>query len=75
MTCGIDPQERGDPVMAGKGMEKAKGKLKEAAGKVTGNKRLEAEGRTDQMKGKVREAVEAVRERAKGVRDSLGRDK
>ncbi|WUS35564.1 CsbD family protein [Streptomyces sp. NBC_01255] len=61
--------------MAGKGMEKAKGKLKEAAGKVTGNKRLEAEGRTDQMKGKVREAVEAVRERAKGVRDSLGRDK
>ncbi|MDV5143935.1 CsbD family protein [Streptomyces sp. NPDC050842] len=61
--------------MAGKGMEKAKGKLKEAAGKVTGNKRLEAEGKTDQMKGKVREAVEAVRERAKGIRDSLDRDK
>ncbi|MFD3663009.1 CsbD family protein [Streptomyces sp. NPDC058659] len=61
--------------MAGKGMEKAKGKLKEAAGKVTGNKRLEAEGKADQTKGRVREAVEAVRERAKGIRDSMDRDK
>ncbi|MBP2586614.1 uncharacterized protein YjbJ (UPF0337 family) [Streptomyces sp. PvR006] len=61
--------------MAGKGTEKAKGKLKEAAGKATGNKRLETEGKTDQMKAKAQEAGEAVSERAKGVRDSLDREK
>ncbi|GEB54436.1 CsbD family protein [Streptomyces gardneri] len=61
--------------MAGKGMEKAKGKLKEVAGKVTGNKRLETEGKTDQLKAKAREAGEAVRDRVKGIRDSLDRDK
>ncbi|MFE7585270.1 CsbD family protein [Streptomyces gardneri] len=61
--------------MTGKGMERAKGKLKEVAGKVTGNKRLETEGRTDQLKAKAREAGEAVRDRVKGIRDSLDRDK
>ncbi|ALO06444.1 CsbD family protein [Streptomyces venezuelae] len=61
--------------MAGKGMERAKGKLKEVAGKVTGNKRLETEGKTDQLKAKAREAGEAVRDRVKGIRDSLDRDK
>ncbi|MFI6416178.1 CsbD family protein [Streptomyces sp. NPDC050842] len=61
--------------MAGKGTEKAKGKLKEAAGKVTGDKRLETEGKTDQMKGKAREAGEAASERAKGVGDSLNPEK
>ncbi|MEU3744078.1 MULTISPECIES: CsbD family protein [Streptomyces] len=61
--------------MAGKGTEKAKGKMKEVAGKATGNKRLETEGRTDQMKGKAREAGDAVRDRAKGVRDSLDPEK
>ncbi|MET7755863.1 CsbD family protein [Streptomyces sp. NPDC005389] len=61
--------------MADKDTEKAKGKLKEAAGKATGDKRLETEGKTDQVKGKVREAGEAVVERAKGVRDSLDPEK
>ncbi|WP_329624891.1 CsbD family protein [Streptomyces sp. NBC_01255] len=61
--------------MAGKGTEKAKGKLKEAAGKATGNKRLETEGKTDQMKAKAREAGDAVRDRAKGVSDSLDPEK
>ncbi|HEY9370533.1 CsbD family protein [Streptomyces sp.] len=61
--------------MAGKSTEKSKGKLKEAAGKATGDKRLETEGKTDQMKGKAREAGEAVRDRAKGVRDSLDTEK
>ena len=61
--------------MAGKSTEKSKGKLKEAAGKATGNKRLETEGKTDQLKAKAREAGEAVRDRVKGIRDSLDRDK
>jgi uncharacterized protein YjbJ (UPF0337 family) len=61
--------------MAGKGADKAKGKMKEAAGKAMGNKRMEAEGKTDQMKGKAKETGDAARERAAGVRDSLDRDK
>ncbi|MCX5230842.1 CsbD family protein [Streptomyces sp. NPDC006553] len=61
--------------MAGKRSEKTKGKLKEAAGKRTGNKRLETEGKTDQLKGSVQEASKAVSERVKGVRDSLDPEK
>ncbi|MFD7321672.1 CsbD family protein [Streptomyces sp. NPDC059875] len=56
-------------------MDKAKGKLKEVAGKITGNERLESEGRTDQVKTKIRETVKSVREHAEGVKDSLKRDR
>ncbi|MFE5486029.1 CsbD family protein [Streptomyces sp. NPDC056527] len=56
-------------------MDKAKGKFKEVAGKITGNERLEAEGRTDQAKTKIRETVKGVRERAEGIKDSLKRDR
>jgi len=37
--------------------QQAKGRLKEAAGSVTGDTRLKADGRADQAKGKVRSAV------------------
>ena len=43
------------------------GKVKEAAGKLTGDEKLKAEGRADQVKGKVQNAVG-------GVKDAL-RDK
>ena len=43
------------------------GKVKEAAGKVTGDTKLQAEGKADQVEGKVQNAVG-------GVTDSL-RDK
>jgi len=43
------------------------GKIKEAAGKLTGKPKLKAEGRADQVKGKVQNAVG-------GVKDAL-RDK
>jgi uncharacterized protein YjbJ (UPF0337 family) len=36
-------------------MDKTKGRLKEAAGAVSGNKNLKAEGRADQRKGTVKE--------------------
>lgn len=55
-------------------MDKARGKLKEVAGKITGNERLEAEGKTDQVKTKIRETAKSVRERAEGIKDSLKRD-
>ena len=37
--------------------EEIKGKAKEAAGKVTGNERLEDEGKADQVKSDVADAV------------------
>ncbi|MFJ3096213.1 CsbD family protein [Streptomyces hydrogenans] len=54
-------------------VERAKARAKELAGRFTGDERLEAEGRTDQAKAKVRGAVRSLRERARGVRDSLHR--
>ncbi|MBB3873356.1 MAG: CsbD family protein [Brevundimonas sp.] len=44
------------------------GKIKEAAGKVTGDSKLQAEGKADQVEGKVQNAVG-------GVKDSLKDDK
>ena len=56
--------------MAGE-KDKAKGSLKEAAGKVTGDRRTEAEGKTDRAKGEAKDAAHRAKEGAKGVRDSL----
>ncbi|MET0336595.1 MAG: CsbD family protein [Caulobacter sp.] len=42
----------------------AKGKIKEAAGKVTGDEKLKAEGKADQLEGKVQNTIG-------GIKDSL----
>ena len=42
--------------------EQATGKLKEGAGKVTGNESLEAEGHGDQAKGNIKQASEKVKD-------------
>ncbi|GAA1421618.1 CsbD family protein [Streptomyces thermospinosisporus] len=42
--------------------EQAKGKLKEAAGRVMGNERLEAEGRAERSKGDARQAKEKTKD-------------
>lgn len=48
-----------------KGMgDQVKGSLKDAAGKVTGDSKLQAEGKMDKAKGKVENAVG-------GLKDSL----
>ncbi|MFF0557812.1 CsbD family protein [Streptomyces sp. NPDC020472] len=57
------------------GVEKAKGRLKEIAGKITGHERLEAEGRTDQVRAKIRQKATSVRRRAEGIRDSFRHDR
>ncbi|WP_084265022.1 CsbD family protein [Actinomadura macra] len=41
---------------------KIKGKAKETVGKVTGNERLEAEGKTDQAKGDIKQAGEKAKD-------------
>lgn len=45
--------------MAGK-TDKAKGRVKEAAGSLTKNKSLKREGKVDQMAGALKEAVEGA---------------
>jgi uncharacterized protein YjbJ (UPF0337 family) len=42
--------------------ETAKGKVKEGAGKATGNESLEAEGRADQAKGDLKQAGEKIKD-------------
>ena len=59
--------------MAGE-KDKAKGSLKEGVGKVTGDKKTEAEGKTDRAKGEAKDAAHDVKESAKGARDSLKGD-
>ena len=44
-----------------------KGSIKEAAGKATGNERLEAEGVADQAAGKVEKGVGNLKEAARDV--------
>ncbi|WP_295987378.1 CsbD family protein [uncultured Variovorax sp.] len=52
-------------------LKQVKGSVKEALGKVTGNKRLEAEGATEKLAGKAQEAVGKTREAAKDAADKL----
>ena len=43
----------------------AKGKVKEVAGELTGDTKLETEGKVDQAAGKVRNTVGAIKDAAK----------
>ena len=51
--------------------EKLKGKAKSVAGKATGNKDLEAEGKTDQVEAHGRQAAETAKHTARRAADSL----
>ena len=42
--------------------QQAKGKLKETVGKASGNNKLRAEGKADQMKGNVKQAGEKLKD-------------
>jgi uncharacterized protein YjbJ (UPF0337 family) len=46
--------------------EQAKGKVKEVAGKVLGDSKLEAEGKDDQIKGKVQNAIGGIKDTLRG---------
>ena len=43
--------------MTNRNLDRAIGRIKEAAGALTGNKRLKDEGRVDQAKGSIKHAV------------------
>jgi len=44
-----------------------KGRIKEAAGSLTGDEKLKVEGRTDQAVGETKEAVQKVADKVKEV--------
>ena len=47
--------------------EKAGGKIKEVAGRVTGDRKLDNEGRVDQVKGAVHSAVGNAKDSVKEI--------
>lgn len=56
--------------MSGKSDE-IKGRIKEAAGALTGDDKLRREGKLDQATGKVKQVVEKVVDKTKDVLDDL----
>ena len=46
--------------------EQAKGKVKEWAGKATGDRKTEVEGKGEQLKGKVRNAIGGLKDSVQG---------
>ena len=51
--------------------DEATGRVKEAAGDLTGDKKLQREGKTEQAEGKVKDAVDEAADKTKDV---VGRD-
>jgi len=45
----------------------AKGRVKEAAGKLTGDKDLQNEGKLDQAEGKTKEGIDKLADKARGL--------
>ncbi|HVO25684.1 MAG TPA: CsbD family protein [Candidatus Margulisiibacteriota bacterium] len=55
--------------MASGKSDELKGRVKEAAGALTGNKKLKREGKADQAVGKIKQKVEKVMDK---VKETLG---
>lgn len=55
----------------GEWTDKLKGRFKSTVGKATGDRRLEAEGETDETKGKVKGGIEEVKH---GIKDAVRTD-
>jgi uncharacterized protein YjbJ (UPF0337 family) len=54
-------------MMSNTKIDKAKGKLKEAAGSVTGNEKLKREGQAEQIVADVKDTVSNVVDKAKDL--------
>jgi uncharacterized protein YjbJ (UPF0337 family) len=52
--------------MTDKNIDRAKGRVKEAVGALTGDRGLKNEGHADQAKGSLKKAVDRVAETVKG---------
>jgi len=66
------PLQKGVTIMGGK-IDVVKGRIKEAAGALTGNDKLREEGKTDQAVGKAEQAAQkAVNTVKKAVKKVIG---
>ncbi len=52
-------------------MDELKGRLKEAAGALTGSKDLKNSGKADQVAGKAKDVIDTVRQKAGDAVDSI----
>jgi uncharacterized protein YjbJ (UPF0337 family) len=52
-------------------VDELKGRAKEAAGAVTDNEQLRAEGRADQAKGKVKQSIDKAADKVKNAIDQV----
>jgi uncharacterized protein YjbJ (UPF0337 family) len=57
--------------MASGKTDEAKGRIKEAAGVLTGDEKLQREGKADQAAGKVKKTLEKVKDKASNAIDDL----
>jgi len=53
-------------------IDQAKGRVKQAVGDLTGNKKLKAEGQVDEAGGKVEEAVGQLKRKTAAVIEKIG---
>jgi uncharacterized protein YjbJ (UPF0337 family) len=72
-TCRVGKQfhyqQREDLIMSGKG-EEIKGRIKEAAGALTNDDKLRADGQADQVVGKAKQVATKVIDKAQQVADA-----
>lgn len=57
--------------MASGKTDEVKGRVKEAAGALTGDKKLKREGKADQSAGKLKQAAETVQKKTEKVIDDV----
>jgi len=55
----------------GENLDKAKGRVKQAAGDLTDDDRLKNEGKADELAGKVKGAVDTLRDKAEDAIDKV----
>jgi uncharacterized protein YjbJ (UPF0337 family) len=61
----VKTQRKGGSIMASGKSDELKGRVKEAAGALTGDAKLKRKGRADQAVGKIKQKVEKVVDRVK----------
>ena len=66
MTAADDRSRRAARNKTRNTAQKVKGQFKEAAGRVTGDERLEAEGRADKTKANLKQAGEKLKDAFRG---------
>lgn len=66
-TC----EKVGESAMTSGKSDQAKGRVKEAAGALTGDKKMKREGKADQVAGKVKQAVGKAKKKVEKVIDDV----